>query len=171
MEKTLFKYQKWNLRIFCAGIGIPAVLAIQNLFAELMDIEYANFGYNCVCAVVMFVWLYVYYKLTQRHKLFERTGAYWVENGIVYIQRGKRIFEIKNVQWLRGTTVSVYGFVKSAMLIINFEKKKVILVSSSAEPVENFSGSELFPLFETVLENNTELKKDDTLDFWYETKR
>ena len=115
-----------------------------------MDIEYANFGYTCICAVVMFVWLYIYYAFTKHYKLFERTGAYWVENEIVYIQKGKQIFEIKNVQWLRGTTVSVYGLAKSAMLIINFEKQKIVLASSSATHIEDFSNSELIPLFETV---------------------
>lgn len=171
MQKTLFKYQKWFLRILCSGIGLPVVLTIQIGLAKLLDIEYANFGYGFVCIVLMFAWLYIYYKFTQHYKLFERNGAYWVENEIVYIQKGKQIFEIKDVKWLRGTTVSVYGFAKASMLIINYERRKIVLVSSSDTPVDLFSNSELCTLFDAVLKCNTELKKDDTIDFWYETKR
>lgn len=170
MEKTLFTYQRWFLRIGCAGISLPFVLIIQRLVAKLMDIEYANFWYILICAAIMLIWLYIYYKFTQKHTWFEREGFYWVEDGIVYIQKQNKIYELKDVKWLRGTTVSVYGMAKSGMLVIQFEKNKIVLVSSQNTSVDSFADSELLPLFEMILEYNAELKKDDTLDYWYEFK-
>lgn len=163
MQKIVFKYQKWFLKIFCAGIGFFGVFAIKGLLTDLPDNIF-------VTIVVGTIWLYAFFKFTQHCNLFERNGAYWVENETVYIQKGKRVFEIKDVQWLRGTTVSFYGMQKSGMLVINFEKRKIVLISSSDAAIDSFSKSEFFPLFETVLQYNPELKKNDIQDFWYETK-
>jgi hypothetical protein len=170
MEKTLFKYQRWFLRIGCSGIALPCVLILQNAVAKLMNIECANFWYILICAAIMFIWLYVYYKFTQKHKCFEKTGAYWIKDGAVYIQKQNKIYELEKVNWLRGTTVSVYGMAKAGMLVIQFGKKKIIFVSSQATSIDSFSNCELLQLFETILEYNTDLIKDDTLDFWYEIK-
>ena len=168
MEKTLFTYQRWFLRIFCAGIGLPFVWIIQDLIAKLMGIEYANFWYILICGIIMLIWLYIYYKFTQRHKWFERTGVYWIKDGTVYIQKQNKVYELKKVKWLRGTTISVYGMSKAGMLVINFDKKKIILVSSQTTSVDSFANCELIHIFEKILEYNTELIKDDTSDFWYE---
>ena len=170
MEKTLFKYQRWFLRLGCSGIGLPCVLILQNAVAKLMNIERANFWYILICAVIMFIWFDVYYKFTQKHKCFEKTGAYWIKDGAVYIQKQNKIYELEKVNWLRGTTVSVYGMAKAGMLVIQFGKKKIIFVSSQATSIDSFSNCELLQLFETILEYNTDLIKNDTLDFWYEIK-
>ena len=170
MEKTLFKYQRWFLRIGCSGIALPCVLILQNAVAKLMNIECANFWYILICAAIMFIWLYVYYKFTQKHKCFEKTGSYWIKDGTVYIQKQNKIYELEKVNWLRGTTVSVYGMAKAGMLVIQFGKKKIIFVSSQATSIDSFSNCELLQLFETILEYNTDLIKEDTLDFWYEIK-
>ena len=170
MEKTLFKYQRWFLRLGCSGIGLPCVLILQNAVAKLMNIERANFWYILICAVIMFIWFDVYYKFTKKHKCFEKTGAYWIKDGAVYIQKQNKIYELEKVNWLRGTTVSVYGMAKAGMLVIQFGKKKIIFVSSQATSIDSFSNCELLQLFETILEYNTDLIKNDTLDFWYEIK-
>ena len=57
------------------------------------------------------------------------------------------------------------------MLVIQSEKKKIVLVSSQTKSVDSFADSELLHLFETILEYNTKLKKDETLDFWYEIRK
>ena len=170
MEKTLFKYQRWFLRIGCSGIALPCILILQNAVAKLMNIEYANFWYILICTAIMFIWLYVYYEFTRKYKCFEKTGAYWIKDGAVYIQKQNKIYELEKVNWLRGTTVSVYGMAKAGMLVIQFGKKKIIFVSSQATSIDSFSNCELLQLFETILEYNTDLIKDDTLDFWYEIK-
>ena len=54
------------------------------------------------------------------------------------------------------------------MLVIQLDKRKIVLVSSQTTSVDSFADSELLHLFETILEYNTKLKKDETLDFWYE---
>ena len=171
MEKTLFTYQRWFLRVICSGIALPLILIVQLLVAESMGIKNANFWYFLICGTIMLIWLYVYYKYTQKHKWFERTGAYWIKDGIVYIQKQNKIYELKKVDWLRGTTVSVYGIAKSGMLVIQSEKKKIVLVSSQATSVDSFADCELLHIFEKIVENNTELKKDDVLDFWYEIEK
>ena len=170
MEKTPFTYQRWFLRIWCAGIGLPVVLIFQRLVAKTMGIEYANFGYVLICGIMMLAWLYIYYKLTQRHKWFERTGVYWIKDGTVYIQKQNKVYELKKVKWLRGTTVSVYGMAKAGMLVIQFDTKKIVLVSSQTTSVDSFANCELLHIFETILEYNSELIKDDDFDFWYESK-
>ncbi len=164
MQKIVFKYQKLFLKIFCAGIGYVGVFAIKGLLTDLPDNIF-------VTIVVGSIWLYAFFKFTQHYNLFERNGAYWVENEIVYIQKGKRVFEIKNVQWLKGTTASFYGMEKSGMLVIKLEKRKIVLISLSDAAIDSFSKSELFPVFETVLKYNPELKRIDTLDFLYENKQ
>ena len=87
MQKIVFKYQKWFLKIFCAGIGFFGVFAIKGLLTDLPDNIF-------VTIVVAFIWLYAYYKFTQHCNFFERNGACWVENEIVYITQ--------NVSYLLG---------------------------------------------------------------------
>ena len=135
-----------------------------------MDIEFANFWYILICGIIMLICLFIYYKFTQKYKWFERKGAYWIKDEIVYIQIQNKIYELNKVNWLRGTTVSVYGMAKAGMLVIQSGKKKIIFVSSQATSIDSFSNCELLQLFETILEYNTDLIKDDTLDFWYEIK-
>ena len=170
MDKTLFTYQRWFLRIGCAGIALPFILIIQVLVAELMNIEYANFLYNLIFGIIMLIWLYIYYKFTQKHNWFERTGAYWIKDGTVYIQKQKKVYEIKKVKWLRGTTISAYGMAKAGMMVIKFDKKKIVLVSSQTISVDTFANCELLHIFETIFQYNTDLIKDDALEFWYEIK-
>ena len=171
MEKILFKYQLWFLRIGLSGIALPIISKVQLLIAEAIGIEYANFWWHLICCVITFVWLYVYYKCTQKYRWFERTGAYWVQDGMVYIQKQNKIYELKKVSWVNGTTVSVYGMAKSGMLVIQAEKKRIVLVSSQMTSVDSFANSELLHIFEKILEHNAELKKDDVLDFWYEIEK
>lgn len=170
MNKTTFTYQKWFLKIFCAGSILPFLLVIQYLFSMLMKIEHANMWYIAICIIIALTGNIGYYKYAHHKKWFERKGYYWVENKIVYIQKKNKIYKLENVKWLRGTTISAYGIAKSGMLVIQFEKSKIILVSSSTEAVNDFSDSELLHLFETILEYNPKLKKDGTIDYWYELK-
>ena len=44
-------------------------------------------------------------------------------------------------------------------------------MSSQATSVDSFADCELLHIFEKIVENNTELKKDDVLDFWYEIEK
>ena len=101
---------------------------------------------------------------------FERTGAYWIKDGTVYIQKQKKVYEIKKVKWLRGTTISAYDMAKAGMMVIKFDKKKIVLVSSQTTSVDTFANCELLHIFETIFQYNTDLIKDDTLEFWYEIK-
>ena len=59
---------------------------------------------------------------------------------------------------------------KAGMMVIKFDKKKIVLVSSQTTSVDTFANCELLHMFETILEYNTELTKDNDFDFWYESK-
>ncbi len=171
MEKTPFTYQRWHLKILFSGVMLLIAIPIQFFIAKWMEIEEANFWYGAICVISMLGLLLVYYQCAQKLKWFVREGVYWVNNGVVYIQTKNKIYELKNVTWLRGTTVSVYGHSKSGMLVVQSGKKKTVFVSFSTKSIDHFSECELLSLFETILEYNPTLKKDDTLDFWYEAKR
>lgn len=57
------------------------------------------------------------------------------------------------------------------MLIIQYPKKKIVLFSISIKDGKNFADSELLHLFETILDNNDHLHKDENYAFWYEMKK
>ena len=170
MKKTEFIYQRWYLRLFSAAVMLPLVFAVQMMVAEWMDIEYANFIYVLFSILIALTGIVIYYKLTEHNKCFFGKGFYWAENGIVYIQKGKRIYEVQEVTWISGTRVSVWGLARSGMLVIQFSEKKIVLFSASMKDGKSFADSELLHLFETVLEHNLHLHKNDEIDFWYEVK-
>lgn len=170
MEKITFTYQRWFLRQGCSAIGLPIVAIIQNCLAKSMKIETVNLVYLLSCCIIMFAWLYIYHKFAQKYKWFERTGEYWVKDGIVHIRKQNKVYELKKVKWLRGTTVSVYGMAKTGMLVIQFVKKKIVLVSSQTTSIDSFSDCNLLHLFETILQYNSQLIKDNDCDYWYESK-
>ena len=123
-----------------------------------------------ICAFVAVSCINLFFLRTQEHKWFLREGFYWVENGIVFIEKGKKFYELKNIKALVGTTISFMSSAKSGMLKIELENKKnITFVLSSKEPIKTFSDSKLLPLFEIILENNTALKKDEALDFAYKS--
>jgi hypothetical protein len=170
MKKTEFIYQRWYLRLFSAAFIVPLELVIQILFAEWMEIEYADFWYVLFCIVIGLACIGIYYKLTEHSKMFFKKGLYWTENETVYVQKGKKIYTVQNVTWLRGTTASVWGLARSGMLVIQYQKKKIVLFSAPMKDGKNFADCELLYLFETVLEHNSRLHKNDEIDFWYEVK-
>ena len=177
MEKTLFSYQRWYLRMFCSVIVLPISYGIRYGFAAAIGIEVENLswdliGWSWIVSGVMIILagLAVYYKLTQNCGWFEKQGAYWVQDGIVYIHKQGKVWQLQNVTWVNGTTVSIYGMAKTALLVIQCEKQKIILASSSRETVRDFADSAMLPLLEKIVHNNPELIQDDTLDYWYEAK-
>ncbi len=171
MQKTEFIYQRWYLRLFFAAVMLPLELTIEILFAAWMGIEYADFIYVLLCVLIGLAGISIYYKLTAHTELFFKKGFYWVENGMVYIQKGKKIYAVQDVAWLRGTTVSVWGLARSGMLVIEMPKNKIVLFSSVMKDGKNFADCESLHLFETVLSYNSHLNKDDNFDFWYEKKK
>jgi hypothetical protein len=79
----------------------------------------------------------------------------------------KKIYALDNVSEISGNRISFFGLAVSGRLSIQINKKRILIISPTIIRGNKFSDSELFSLFETVVENNTALKKNDTLDFWY----
>lgn len=168
MEKTEFTYQCWYFRILCAGLIVPIVFVISLIILSLADIN--DIIFLLINAVLAILGATLYYKYTENTPLFLKKGYCWIENGVVFIQTAKKVYEIKNVTWLRGCTTSAYGS-KAGMLIVKHEKLKTILFSKSSSTNTSFSATQLYPVFQAILSNNPQLKKDADLDDWYEAKK
>lgn len=168
MEKTEFTYQRWYFRILCAGLNVPIVFILSIVIASLIDSN--DKQYLILTAVLAMLGAALYYKRTENSPLFLKKGYYWIENGVVFIQIAKKVYEIKDVTWLRGCTTSAYGS-KTGMLIVEHEKSKLILFSKSSKANTSFSATELYPVFQAVLSNNPQLKRDAELDDWYEAEK
>lgn len=97
VEKTEFIYQRWYLRLFFAVVMLPLEFTVQMLFAEWLEIEYADFWYGLLCIVIGLIGIGIYYKLTEHTKWFLKKGFYWVENGMVYIQKVKRYVRFRTL--------------------------------------------------------------------------
>lgn len=171
MQKIDFKYQRWFLRTFCLLVIIIFAVFAQQGIAILTKTPRENFGFDLVTIICCCVITHFFFRLTQNCKCFTGEGAYWIEDGIVLIKTRRNTYSLNDVKALYGTTISFLGYIKSGMLKIDFNNKTLTLVALSNKDIESFCDSELYNLFETVLEYNMELKKDDKLDFCYELKK
>ncbi len=165
MDKTQFTYQRWFLRVF---LVLSIILSIIVIAASL---PYEGFWFHLISNLAVCVIVHFYFTLMKRCKWFICEGTYWVEDGVVFIEKGKKTHSLNGVKAVYGTTISYLGYAKSGMLRIDYgNKKKVILISRSTEGIENFSDCDLYALLETVLEHNPNLQKSDDPDFFYELK-
>lgn len=160
MKKIQFTYQKWFLRV----ILVPVFLF---LLAILLTPYSEKIFFNIIYLVIAFICIHFYFKFSQKYKWFYRKGFYWVEDNIVFIEKGKKIYKLTDVKAVLGLKVSCWGYAKSGMLRVDYGRKKLAIVSTSKEEFNSFSECELFPLFETVLEYNSDLQKEDGLDFGF----
>ncbi len=165
MNKTPFTYQRWFLRFFCAAVilvfaalallGLEELIGIPNIFWGLLSLLIVEIVITPFC-----------FKLTGHSKLFICEGSYWVEDGTVFIETRKKTYSLNNVASIYGKTVSFEGH-NAGKLIIDYNNKTLSLVSIDEEKVESFSDSGLYGLYETIKENNPELKKGEFTHFWY----
>lgn len=167
MNKIQFTYQRWFLRVFCLLVVISLILLAEYEFVILAKIPHENFWFRGVVMLSCFVITHFYFKVTRNYKCFTNSGAFWVEDEIIFLETRKKTYSLNNIKGLCGTTISFVGYIKSGMLKIDFNHKTLTLVSLSTESIKSFSDSGLYDLFETVLQHNTNLKKVDSLDFFY----
>lgn len=170
MNKIQFTYQRWFLRVFYLLVIIFLILLAEYEFVILVKIPHENFWFDVVCILSCCIITYFYSKFTRHCKHFTSTGAFWVEDGIILIETRKNTYSLNNIKCLSGTTISFVGYMKSGMLKIDFNHKTLTLISLSTENISSFSDCGLYNLFETVLQHNTNLKKVDSLDSFYELK-
>lgn len=168
MEKTEFTYQKFNLRIGISVLILPIVQIIRIMILRPLGISEGL--YIAMGAMITVGGLMLYYKRSEKLNFFFRKGCYWEENGTVCIQRGKKVKQITDVDWLRGTNTFAYGL-RVAMLVVQCGRQKTILFSRSLEEEMEFSSTELYPLYQLILKNNPKLEKDENLPYWYERKK
>ena len=163
MNKTKIVYQRWFLRFFSFVIVMFLIDWGVEYLASLSGVSDGNFVVKLIVSIIDVSLAYIFL----HSEFFHREGVYWTEDGILFLKKGKKTYELKNVKNIYGTTISYFGFARSGALRITLENKTIVLISPWAEGIKNFSHTELLYLFETILEYNLQLKKDDEEDFWY----
>ena len=173
MQKITFTYQRWFLRVFYLIVLLLLSTLVCVGIYEKLPHSLHGFWSNLVFVVIYVLIhqsiMHLYCKYTQNCKYFLCCGEYWVEDKIVFIKT-KRTYELENVNAIIGTTKSFRGYAKTGMLKVDFGRKTLTLCSPSDDKINLFSDTELITLFEMILEYNTELKKDDNLEYCYEFK-
>ena len=168
MEKIEFEYQRWYLRIFCALCLLPVLLLLQFGIEKMIPMK--DSLYLMMCATTAIFASMLYYKYTENAKMFFEKGYYWIDNGVVFIEKKNKVYEIKNVEWLRGDMLSIYG-TKASMLVVEYQKKKFMLCSKPLKEKVDFSKTDFYEIFELILLHNPQLEKDKSLDYWYEVPK
>ena len=170
MEKREFTYQRFFSRVFATLILACVVTSLFVLILGKLSAAFYSYGIYIGIALICLGFCFQY---TQSCKLFIGKGKYWVEDGIVVIEIGKKVYKLNDVKTLLAKKISFFGYSysKTGILKIGNGHKTIELMSLSNKDIKIFSDSELFPLFETILENNPQLKKDDALEFYYENKK
>lgn len=167
MKKTRFFYQKYFLRAFCVIVIVPIAAFLQYLFDIVTTVQEENFWFTWICDLAVFAGVFAYFKSTEKCRLFLKKGAYWVEDGTVFLEVNRKAYRLNSVKAVYGMTTSYFGFTKVALLKIETAERKLTLASPSIKRTECFSDSILVPLLETILENNPQLRKNTTVDFYY----
>ncbi len=172
MKKEEFYYERWFLKVFCGLLTVfTLAVAAQVLFETLTKITEENFWFDLICITVVFFGISIYFRCTKGHKWFTRKGSFWSENSILFLRKGRKIYELKDVKVLFGSTFSFFGYAKTGMLKIDWGHKTLTLMAPSTKPVNSFSECELLHLFSAVLENNPNLSKDEALEFCYQSPK
>jgi hypothetical protein len=166
MEKYSFTYQKYFWRFCCFAFLYLSLFFLLDFLVSIF-FDNPNKLIEFLCNVIMIIFAWFYYNDSRDKKWFERKGSYWVENGLVYIQKQSKIYKLEDIKWISGRTISVWGIAKSGVLVIKTKKNKMFLISSDLS-VENFNDCNLIPLYNFIIEHNSKLQKEDSLDFWYE---
>lgn len=170
MEKREFTYQRFFSRVFATLILACVVTGLFVLILGKISAVFYSYGIYIGIALIC---LGFCFKYTQSCKLFIGSGKYWVENGIVVIEKGQKVYALNDVKTLLAKKISFFGYPysKTGMLQIGNGRKTIELMSSSNNSIKSFSDSELLSLFEDVLENNPQLLKSDMRDFWYKVEK
>ena len=167
MNKIPFKYQRWFLRNTCFSVILFFASLALCALEILTEIPIIILPSSMLAIIICILTERFYFKHTKHSKWFICEGNYWVEDGTVFIETRKKTYSIDNVICIIGKTVSFDRYNKSGKLTIDYNNKTLKLISTEDEKVESFSDSGLYGLFETIIENNPELKKDNKLHFWY----
>ncbi len=168
MPKKEFRTQHYYLKWICAFPLLFIALLIQFFISQHTD---TNIIFYLACAAVMGGLLSAYYLIVSRLHLFEYKGYFWEDGEIVVIEIGKRKYEISDVKSLVGGEPNVFIY-QYAYLLIETPKEKVKIFGQTLHGNMEFADSDLYPLFQLILDKNKELKPKKILkaevDNWYE---
>lgn len=103
--------------------------------------------------------------------LFEYKGYFWEDGEFVVVEIGKRKYEISDVDSLVGGESNVFIY-QYTYLLIKTPKEKIKIFGQTLHGNMEFADSDLYPLFQLILDKNKELKPKKILkaevDNWYE---
>ena len=167
MEKHEFTAQHARLKWLCAFPLLAVAYTAQYLIWQHMDNQILF--YIC-CAVIMSILLAAYYAVTDKLNLFRIKGYYWHENGKILIALGKKTYEIGELKSLMNGTPRIF-LSRYSYLWIETPERKITVAGETLHGEQQFSDSELQPLFQLLLDTHSELQAKTILgekaEGWY----
>ena len=168
MPKKEFQVQHYFLKWIGALPLLLAALLIEYFISQHTD---SDIVFYLACAVTMIVLLSAYYLIVAKLHLFEDKGYFWEDGEVVVIEIGKRRYEISDVRCLIGGEPNIFMYCY-AHLLIEMPKKKIKIFGQTLRGDMEFGDSDLYPLFQLILDKNRELKPKKMfkteVDNWYE---
>lgn len=168
MPKKEFQAQRYYLKWLCAFPLIAVALLIEFIIAQYTD---SDIIFYLSCVIVMSGLLSIYYLAVDKLHLFQCKGYYWEKEDFLVVEIGKHKYEINDVKTLIGEEPSIF-FYKYAYMLIETPKEKIKIFGQTLHGDMKFSNSDLYPLFQIILEKNQELKPKKILktevEGWYE---
>ncbi len=163
-----FQTQHYYLKWICAFPLLFVAVLIQFFISQHTD---SDIVFYLACALAMGGLLSAYYLIVAKLHLFEYKGYFWEDGELVVIELGKRKYEISDVRSLVGGEPNVFIY-QCAYLLIETPKEKVKIFGQTLHGNMEFADSDLYPLFQLILDKNKELKPKKILkaeaDNWYE---
>ena len=168
MEKIEFQFQYYYWRWICALPCLVLAILLNGVIIKLIQQEIWVY---ILCAIMMIIFMKLYYYFTQKYGWFNGKGYYWVEDKAVYIQMGKKTIKVDLVRELLGEVVEVYSNC-CAMLFVDTGKKKYKLFSVQLENTKQFKASSIYGLDQLILDE-FDLQPVKVLnqktDYWYKS--
>ena len=170
MEKLEFHFQYYYMRWICALPCLISALLLNNVIIKYVQREILVWT---LCAIMMVVFMKVYYYITQKFGWFMGQVYYWIENEKLYIQMGKKIMEIDSVRELLGNTVDIYSN-RCASLMIDTGKRKYKIFSEQLDDNKYFKEASTYQIYQLILRKfdlePVEVMNQKT-DYWYKRNK
>lgn len=172
MKKT-FKHKKLWLRV----LGFLPILCIV-FCIQIVIIHKSPVSDSAVYMLdggIICLFIYIYYKLTEKYNWYIQNGEYWVDNDklLFRIRKGTSKIKFDEINEIFMTKNSYIGL-RHVVLEIKYGKKKIKLISipisKETEPYE----TQFMDIFRIIRANSKQLKavknvSGNEVDYWLKT--
>ena len=171
MKKREFEYQRYILRLVTIVPLLALMYAIYMVFNVGKDTGLIMMMLLVLLNIIVLVG---YYKLTERVPFFKSTGYYYMDEGNVHINIGKKEYVLDDLKEVFSYQSSLFGSMMYCMQIKN-GKKKINIYSLPTKKEARFMECSTYHLFKYIISNNKQLKnvknKSGTFNSeWYKVK-